>query len=152
MTVRRVAPKTTKRANVRFIDTNVLLYAVLRNEEEQAKAARANEILLGRDLALSVQVLQEFYTQATRESRPGRITHELATSAIDSLRRFPIEDVTIGLMLAALETRTRFQISYWDAAIIEAARRLDCEVVLTEDLNDGQDYAGVRVENPFRDC
>ena len=142
----------TKRANMRFVDTNVLLYALLRDEQEQGKAARANEILLASDLALSVQVIQELYTQATRESRPGRITHERAMSAIESLRRFPVQDVTVGLMLAALETKARFQISYWDAAIIEAARRLGCDVVLTEDLNDGQDYAGVRVENPFRDC
>jgi predicted nucleic acid-binding protein len=149
MTVRLVA---TKRANMRFVDTNVLLYAVLPDEGEQAKTARANEILLARDLALSVQVLQEFYAQATRESRPGCITHEQATSSIESLRRFPVQDITVGLMLAALQTRTRFQISYWDAAIIEAARALGCEVVLSEDLSDGQDYAGVKVENPFRDC
>ena len=142
----------TKRANMRFVDTNVLLYAISRNEQEQAKAARANEILLASDLALSVQVLQEFYAQATRESWPDRITHDRATSAIESLRRFPVQDVTVGLMLAALDTKARFQISYWDAAIIEAARRLGCDVVLTEDLNDGQDYAGVRVENPFCDC
>ena len=149
MTVRLVV---TKSATVRFVDTNVLLYAVLRNEEEQAKAARANEILLARDLALSVQVLQEFYAQATRESRPGRITHEQATSSIESLRRFPIQETTVAMVLSAMSTRQRFTISYWDAAIIEAARALGCEVVLSEDLNDGQDYAGVMVENPFADC
>ena len=46
--------------------------------------------------------------------------------------------------------RERFQISYWDAAIIEASRAMGCPQVLSEDLNDGQDYAGVRVVNPFR--
>jgi predicted nucleic acid-binding protein len=56
------------------------------------------------------------------------------------------------MVLSAIEIRRRFIISYWDAAIIEAARALGCEVVLSEDLSDGQDYAGVRVENPFRDC
>ena len=137
---------------MRFVDTNVLLHAALRNEKEQAKVTRAKEILLAIDLAFSVQVLQEFYAQATRESRPGRISHQEATSLIKAFRRFPVQDVTIGLMLAALDTTARFQISYWDAAIIEAARRLGCDVVLTEDLSDGQDYAGVRVENPFSDC
>jgi predicted nucleic acid-binding protein len=53
-------------------------------------------------------------------------------------------------MMAAWETRQRFQISYWDAAIVEAARTLGCPHVLSEDLNDGQDYAGVQVVNPFR--
>ena len=137
---------------MRFVDTNVPLYAALRDEGEQAKAARAKEIMLATDLALSVQVLQEFYTQATRESRPGRLSHEEAASLVRAFQRFPVQDVTAGLVLDALETRARFQISYWDAAIIEAARRLGCPVVLSEDLNDGQDYAGVRVENPFRDC
>lgn len=136
---------------MRFVDTNVLLYAALRDEED-AKATRAKETLLATDLAFSVQVLQEFYVQATRESRPGRISHEQAASLIEAFRRFPVQDVTIGLVLAALETKARFQISYWDAAIVEAARRLGCEVVLSEDLSHGQDYAGVRVENPFRDC
>jgi predicted nucleic acid-binding protein len=149
--VRLVAPKPKKPANVRFIDTNVPLYAVLPHEDEQPKTRRANEILLAGDLALSVQVLQEFYIQATHARRPGRITHEQATSSIESLRRFPVQDITVGLMLAATETRQRFQISYWDAAIIEAARTLGCDVVLSEDLSDGQDYDGVRVENPFRE-
>jgi predicted nucleic acid-binding protein len=54
-------------------------------------------------------------------------------------------------MMAALDARERFQLSYWDAAIIEAARAMGCAHVLSEDLNDGQDYAGVRVTNPFRE-
>jgi predicted nucleic acid-binding protein len=53
-------------------------------------------------------------------------------------------------MLAAFATHRRFGISYWDAAILEASRSLGCDVVLSEDLSDGEDYAGVRVENPFR--
>ena len=58
---------------VRFADTNVLLYAISRDPAEQDKAKRANDILAERDLALSVQVLQEFYVQATRASRPDAI-------------------------------------------------------------------------------
>jgi predicted nucleic acid-binding protein len=52
-------------------------------------------------------------------------------------------------MQAALETKQRFRISYWDAAVIEAARTLACDTVLSEDLSHGQYYDGVRVENPF---
>ncbi len=137
---------------MRFVDTNVLLYTVSRDPQEQQKASRAREILASRDVGLSVQVLQEFYVQATRDGRRDRLTHEQATALIDSFRRFPIQDVTIGVMLAATTTRQRFGISYWDAAILEAARSLGCEVVLSEDLNAGQDYAGVRVDNPFSDC
>jgi predicted nucleic acid-binding protein len=101
-------------------------------------------------VGLSVQVLQEFYVQATRGSRADRLTHEQAEALVDSFRRFPVQETKIGVMLAATSTRQRFGISYWDAAILEAARMLGCEVVLSEDLRDGQYYAGVRVENPFR--
>ncbi len=136
---------------MRFVDTNVLLYAISRDSDERTKAAQANELLSSRDLGLSVQVLQEFYVQATRETRADRLTHEQAAALVDSFRRFPVQETTVGVMLAAISTRQRFGISYWDAAIIEAARALRCEVVLSEDLSDGQDYAGVQVENPFGD-
>jgi predicted nucleic acid-binding protein len=135
---------------VRFVDTNVLLYAISRDPAEQDKAKRANDILTERDLALSVQVLQEFYVQATRASRPDAITHRQAFRLIESFRRFAVQDITSAIMMAALDARQRFQISYWDAAIIEASRTMGCAEVLSEDLNDGQDYAGVRVTNPFR--
>jgi len=135
---------------VRFADTNILLYAISTDPGEHGKAERANGILAGRDLALSVQVLQEFYVQATRETRPDPLTHEQAAGLIESFLRFPVQDITAGVMLAALATHQRFRISYWDAAIIEASRALGCSVVLSEDLGDGQDYDGVRVENPFR--
>jgi predicted nucleic acid-binding protein len=61
---------------VRFADTNILLYAISRDPKEQDKAARANDILTARDVALSVQVLQEFYVQATRASRPDPLSRE----------------------------------------------------------------------------
>lgn len=137
---------------MRFVDTNVLLYAISGDPEEQAKAERANEILSSTDLGLSIQVLQEFYVQATRQTRPDRITHEQALGLVESFRRFPVQETTIGVVLAAMSTRRRFELSYGDAAVLEAARELGCEVVLSEDLSDGQDYAGVRVENPFSDC
>jgi len=148
--VRVIDSGATSSTTVQFVDTNVLLYAISRDEEERDKAQRANEILDEGDLGLSVQVLQEFYVQATRSSRRDRLTHEQAVSLVESFLRFPTADLTPPIMRAAFETRERFGISYWDAAIIEAARALGCDVVLSEDLNDGQDYAGVRVENPFR--
>jgi predicted nucleic acid-binding protein len=134
---------------VRFVDTNVLLYAISQDAAEQYKAQRANDILTTGDVALSVQVLQELFVQATRESRPDRLTHEQAARLVESFMRFPVAEITTGVMLAALATCQRFHISYWDAAILEAGRSLGCDVVLSEDLSDGQDYAGVRVENPF---
>lgn len=134
---------------MRFVDTNVLLYAISRDPAERAKAETANALLAERDLAVSVQVLQEFYVQATRATRPDPIAHDDAVQLIDAFRRFPVAVTTADVMRAALDTCHRFRISYWDAAILEAARSLGCEVVLSEDLADGQDYGGVRVRNPF---
>lgn len=134
---------------MRFVDTNILLYAISRDPEEEVKAQRADEILSGRDVGLSVQVLQEFYVQATRESRPDPLAHEQAAGLVESFLRFPVQDVTTRVMLGALATHERYGISYWDAAIVEAARALGCNVVLSEDLSAGQDYGGVYVENPF---
>jgi predicted nucleic acid-binding protein len=60
-----------------------------------------------------------------------------------------VQDTTLGVMRAALSTATRYRISSWDAAVLEAARMLGCTVVLSEDLDSGTDYGGIRVENPF---
>lgn len=136
---------------MRFADTNVLLYAISRDPREAPKAKRANELLAAGDLGVSVQVLQEFYVQATRASREDAITHEQATGLVEAWRRFPVQDLTVDMMAAAFETRRRFGISYWDAAIIEAGRTLGCTVILSEDLDPGTDYDGVRVQNPFDD-
>ena len=106
--------------------------------------------MFSEDLALSVQVLQEFYVQATRPSRRDPLDHRQAVGFVEAFLRFPVQELTTRIVLAALATRNRFGISYWDAAILEAARVLRCDVVLSEDLADGQDYDGVRVENPFR--
>lgn len=134
---------------MRFVDTNVLLYAISKDPSERRKAERANAILASRDLALSAQVLQEFYVQATRESRPDRLTHQQAVAFAESLLRFPVLEIGPSLVIAAMEARRRHRISYWDAAIIEAARALGCDSILSEDLGDGVSYDGVRVENPF---
>lgn len=135
-----------------FVDTNVLLYTVSRAPEERGKAAIAREILRRRDLVLSVQVLQEFYVQATRESRPDRLRHYQAVRLVESFCRYPVQELTLSIVRAAFATRSRWRLSYWDAAILEAARASGCEVVLSEDLADEEEYDGVRVENPFRDA
>jgi predicted nucleic acid-binding protein len=135
---------------VRFVDTNVLLYAISRDPGERSRAERANRILAERDLGLSVQVLQEFYVQATRESRADAITRDQAARLVESFLRFPVQHITTEVVLAAIAGCARFKLSYWDAAIIEAGRTLGCDVVLSEDLSHGQDYDGITVRNPFR--
>jgi predicted nucleic acid-binding protein len=132
---------------MRFVDTNILIYSVC--FEDTAKSEKACDLLDSGDLALSVQVFQEFYTQVTRPSRSSRLTHAQAIGFIDAWLRFPVQAMTVPLMQAAFSTKERWQISYWDAAIIEAARSAGCAEVLSEDLQSGQSYGGVRVVNPF---
>ena len=138
---------------MRFVDTNILLYAVSKptpeREDERHKRSIALQILDRTDLALSVQVLQEFYVQATRPSRDDRLSHEQAADLIHAWLRYPIQENTVELLQAALATSQRWQISLWDSAIVEAARSLSCPVVLSEDLQNGMDFTGVRIDNPF---
>jgi predicted nucleic acid-binding protein len=67
-----------------------------------------------------------------------------------SWTRFPIQPVTVEIVFAAIRTQQRFGLSYWDAAIVEAARSMGCPEVLTEDLQHHQDFDGVVAVNPFR--
>ncbi|HUE73826.1 MAG TPA: PIN domain-containing protein [Pirellulaceae bacterium] len=135
---------------MRFVDTNILLYAISGDPGERDKSAVAVKLLEAPDLAMSVQVLQEFYVQATPPTRAQRISHVEAQALIESWLRFPVQEMTVDVLRAALETSSRFRLSYWDAAIIEAARVLKCSQVLSEDLSAGQSYAGIRVVNPFQ--
>jgi len=98
---------------LRFLDTNILLYSISRDATETVKRDRAVALIDAGGNALSVQVLQEFYVQATRASRPDPITHQQAVRLIESFRRFPVQDVTSAILMAALATRRR-----WSAYVL----------------------------------
>lgn len=132
----------------RFLDTNILLYAVSQTPSERKKREVARALLAQSGLGVSVQVVQEFYVQAT-QSQKGSYGHDEAVLFLSWVRRLPVQPVTLDVFDRALALRKRFGISYWDAAIVAAAGTLGCELVYSEDLSHGQDYDGVRVENPF---
>ena len=134
----------------RFVDTNILLYSISRDPGEARKREQAIALLLEDDLVLSVQVLQEFYVQATRASRPDPLPHDLAAGLIHAWRRFPVQDITVGILVAALEIKAQHGFSYWDSAIVAAARALGCQELLSEDLSHGQQIGGVTIVNPFQ--
>ena len=134
---------------MRLADTNVLLYAALPGNRETGKKRIAIEILESSDLALSTQVLQEFYYQATRATRPDALTSPEALAFLEGIDSFPIQPVTPELFREAVRFSERYQLSYWDAAILAAAQAMDCDAVYSEDLSDQQDYGGLRVINPF---
>ena len=136
---------------MRFVDTNVLLYGVSPLPEDAGKRRQALALLRGPDLSVSVQVLQEFYHQATRPTRPGRLSHADALAFLGTLLRFPVQDITLEVFRAGVSISQRFGLSYWDGAILAAARALGCDEVYSEDLSEEQDYDGLRVINPFTD-
>jgi predicted nucleic acid-binding protein len=134
----------------RFIDTNILLYSISTDPGERRKREIAVTLLEDDQLALSVQVLQEFYVQATRPIRTDAIEHELAVALIRTWLRFKVQITTPQLMERALEIKATHRLSYWDAAIVAAAQTLGCQVLLSEDMAHGRELDAVRILDPFR--
>ena len=130
-----------------FLDTNVLLYAALGSADAPAKYERSLELLTTR-FGTSGQVLAEFYVNAQRKG-PRPLTPEEAQEWVFRLSRKPFQPVDYRVVRGGIEYARRHQISYWDGAILAAAERLGARVVYSEDLNHGQTYGSVRVENPF---
>ncbi len=133
-----------------FLDTNVLMYAATAKQDEPTKFSIADRLLSEKRFGLSAQVLAEFVVIYTRKP----ITPPTATEVdgwMDALSKFPVVPVDETLVRTAIVLARRFQIHYYDAAIIAAAERLGAPVLYTEDLNHGQHYGSVQVQNPFRD-
>jgi predicted nucleic acid-binding protein len=130
-----------------FLDTNVLVYAAAGRGPEEPKRRRAVE-LIEKDIGVSAQVLQEFYVTVTRKIEVP-MTSEQALAWVEQFECFPCVAIDSSLVKIAAEVAERFQISYWDGAIVSAAQLLGAETLFTEDLSDGQLYGPVRAVNPF---
>ena len=133
-----------------FVDSNVLVYAVSRNEPEKQRRARE---IVARGFAegcfaISTQVMMEVYVNITRKAKIGLPSQE-AFEYVRAFTEWPVVEMTPELVLAALGLSQRSEISPWDAGILVAARQAGCERLLSEDLSNGHVYNGVRVENPF---
>lgn len=131
-----------------FADTNLFLYAASKDPADAGRKAAARELLGQEDIGISAQVLQEFAHNASAKKRLGLEAEETET-ILHAMLDYPVLPVTGELVLEAFALQQRYQISYWDAAIIAAARSLGCKILYTEDLNAGQDYGGVVAQNPF---
>ena len=128
-----------------FADTNVVAYALDRTDAAKHKTARA---LLGRSPRprTSPQVLRETYVVATSKLGMSADDAAAAVGALSSTVAV-VEDA--ALVLLAIASARRWQISLWDALIVEAARRAGADTLLSEDLQHGMDFDGVVVHNPF---
>lgn len=132
-----------------FLDTNILMYAAQQDVAEIDKKAIAINIIRSENYCTSGQVLAELYTNLTRKGA-SPMRREFALVWIRQLARKPCQAIDSHLVEQAIEFSTRYQISYWDGAIIAAADRLNAKIVYTEDLNHQQIYGKVNALNPFK--
>ncbi len=133
----------------RFLDTNILVYAY----DRDAPAKREIAVRIVEDgwnqpgsVAISVQVLQELYVNLNRRGVP----REASAAIVGDLTLWPVVENTLDLLGSAFDEQVRWKISFWDALIVAAARAAGACELVTEDLNHGQDYGGIRSTNPFR--
>jgi len=133
-----------------FVDTNVLLYAC--DQSETVKRTRAKAWLdhlwrerLGRT---SIQVLSEFYCNATRKLRPG-MTPADAWGRIQTYFAWAPQPIDQALLARAHEVEQRYHLNWWDGMVVGAAQLQGCTVLLTEDLQDGAVFGAVTVRSPF---
>jgi predicted nucleic acid-binding protein len=133
----------------KFLDTNILLYAYDRDAPAKRDVALR---LVERgwsspgDVPISVQVLQELHVNLVKRG----VSHGDAGQVVRDFSLWPVVDNSLALLLSALDEQARWKISLWDALILAAARASGASELVTEDLNPGQDYGGVRAVDPFR--
>jgi predicted nucleic acid-binding protein len=133
-----------------FVDTNVLVYA--HDASAGAKHLRAKQLLTelwaGGNGCLSVQVLQEFYVNITRKvNQPLDV--ESARLRVEDLSYWLVHSPTAADVVEAIQLHQRAHLSFWDAMVLTSAQKLGCNVLWSEDLNEDQVMAGVRIRNPF---
>ena len=132
-----------------FLDTNVLIYSV--DNVDPARQTAAIEVIerhaRGKTGVISTQVLQEFYSAATRKLGIQPLE---ARRIVRDFRIFDIVQVTPEIIEEGIDCSILNAISFWDALIVASASTARCSEILSEDLSDGQSIQGIRVRNPFR--
>lgn len=132
-----------------FLDSNILIYAhdLDAGFKHDVCGRILRELWTANAGLLSMQVLQEFYVNATRKMRVP-LTHDDARSAVTQYAVWCVE-TTPQEIFTAFRIEDEARINFWDALIVAAAANAGAERILSEDLNHGQRIAGVRIENPF---
>jgi predicted nucleic acid-binding protein len=134
-----------------FVDTNILMYAhdVSAGATHERAKALVEELWRDRTGVVSTQVLQELSVNLRRKA--GRPLDARATR--DIVADYLTWQVVVNggeSILDALDLAVRYEISFWDALVVQAAQASGAEVLYSEGLSDGQKYGSVRVTNPLR--
>ncbi len=134
-----------------FVDTNILVYAFADTGDERHSKARAlvEQLLDAHEAVVSVQVLREFYTVATRKVKRPLPHREVVALVRDLSIACRVVDDTLPQLERALELAYAYDLSIWDASIVAAAEAASCSELCTEDLTDGTTVGTIRVRNPL---
>lgn len=134
-----------------FLDTNVFLYAAMHDLPlvDEHKRPEAVRLVQEENYCISTQVLAEFYYNSLKKGKK-KLTHDEASEWMEQMTSQPCLSVNTDLVRAGAALADRYQISYWDGAIIAAAHELGADTLYTEDLNNGQTYGSVTAINPFK--
>ncbi|HSZ07785.1 MAG TPA: PIN domain-containing protein [Steroidobacteraceae bacterium] len=132
-------------ADRRFFDTNILVYAFAADDPRSARA----EALIADGGVIGVQVLNEFTNVTRRKLRWDWEQIEAALAVIEELLGVA-RPLTAAVHIQAVVLARDFELSFYDALIVAAAMDAGCELLCSEDLQDGQKFGAMTVENPFR--
>ncbi len=133
-----------------FVDTNILIYAHDNDAGTRHTIAKniIKELWLNKTGVLSMQVLQEFYVKITRKIKTP-IKHHTARMIVNDYMAWQVRITDPWLVKIAFNIEDRYKLSFWDSMIVAAAQSMKADILMTEDLNNGQNYNGVAVKNPF---
>lgn len=133
-----------------FVDANIIVYSRDRGAELKQRIAAEwmRQLWLTQRGRTSIQALNEFYWIATRKLKPA-VPAEAAWRDVELLLGWEPQALDRNLIQRARRVEERYQLSWWDAMIVAAAQLQDCSQLLTEDLQDGANFDGVEVCNPF---
>lgn len=134
-----------------FVDTNILMYAhdtAAGQKHEKAKAL-VEELWETRSGVVSTQVLQELAVNLRKKTKKP-LDAKAARDVVSDYLAWHVVVNGGDSILEALDIEARYEVSFWDALVIQAAQASGAEILYSEDLSDGQDYGGLRVTNPFK--
>jgi predicted nucleic acid-binding protein len=126
-----------------------LIYAAAGKKDDIQKHLKSVEIIRDNDVVLSTQVIGEFLHVSRRKYLKVMGVAQINLWA-DQLLKYERADIDGGIIKSALFVAERYQASFWDAALIVAAERLDAKTLYSEDLSHTQKYGSVTVINPFK--
>ena len=131
-----------------FIDTNIFIYTLDQKDEKKRDLARkmVKKVVESHQPVISTQVIKEFYVVASNKLKADPI---VVKNIIHNFHNMEIVNNDLELIEQAIDISILSQLSFWDSLVIAAAEKANCEYVLSEDLNSGQSYRGVKVLNPF---